>query len=41
MEIETIKKSKTETTLKIENLEKRSGIIDANMTRRIQEIENL
>jgi hypothetical protein len=28
MEIETIKKSRSETTLEIENLEKRSGAID-------------
>ena len=34
LEIETIKKSKGETTLELENLEKRSGAIN-----RIQEIE--
>jgi hypothetical protein len=39
MEIETIKKSQRETTLKIENLGKRSGVIDASTTNRIQEIE--
>jgi uncharacterized coiled-coil protein SlyX len=39
MEIETIKKSQRETTLEIENLGKRSGIIDASITNRIQEIE--
>jgi cell fate (sporulation/competence/biofilm development) regulator YmcA (YheA/YmcA/DUF963 family) len=39
MEIETIKKSQRETTLEIENLEKRSGVIDASTTNRIQEIE--
>jgi chromosome segregation ATPase len=39
MEIETIKKSQRETTLKLENLGKRSGVIDASITNRIQEIE--
>jgi predicted nucleic acid-binding Zn-ribbon protein len=39
MEIETIKKSQRETTLKIENLEKKSGAIDASITNRIREIE--
>jgi hypothetical protein len=39
MEIETIKKSQRETTLDIENLGKRSGVIDASITNRIQEIE--
>ena len=39
MEVETIKKSQRETTLEIENLEKRSGIIDASITKTIQEIE--
>jgi predicted nucleic acid-binding Zn-ribbon protein len=39
MEIETIKKSQTETTLKVENLRKKSGAIDASITNRIQEIE--
>jgi hypothetical protein len=39
MEIETIKKSQGETTLEIENLGKRSGIIEAIITNRIQEIE--
>ena len=38
MEVEIIKKSQRETTLKIENLGKRSSIIDANITNRIQEI---
>jgi uncharacterized protein YlxW (UPF0749 family) len=37
MEIETIKKSQKETTLEIENLGKRSGVIDASITNRIQE----
>jgi DNA-binding transcriptional MocR family regulator len=39
MEIETIKKSQKESTLKIENLRKRPGVIDASITNRIQEIE--
>ena len=39
MEVETIKRSQRETTLEIENLGKRSGIIDASITKRIQEIE--
>jgi cell division protein FtsL len=39
MEIETIKKSQRETDLEIENLGKRSGVIDASITNRIQEIE--
>ena len=39
MEIETIKKSQRETTLEIENLGKRSGVIDTSITNRIQEIE--
>jgi hypothetical protein len=39
MEIETIKKSKRETTLEIENLGKRSGVIDVSITNGIQEIE--
>jgi prefoldin subunit 5 len=39
MEIETIKKSQRETTLEIENLGERSGVIDASITNRIQEIE--
>ena len=39
MEVETIKKSQRETTLKIENLEKKSGAIDASITNRIREIE--
>jgi hypothetical protein len=39
MEIETIKKSQRETTLEIEILGKRSGVIDASITNRIQEIE--
>ena len=39
MKIETIEKSQRETTLKIENLGKRTGVIDASITNRIQEIE--
>ena len=39
MELETIKKSQRETILEIENLGKRSGVIDASITNRIQEIE--
>jgi hypothetical protein len=38
MEIETIKKSQRETTLEIEILGKRSGVIDLNISNRIQEI---
>jgi predicted nucleic acid-binding Zn-ribbon protein len=39
METETIKESQRETSMEIENLGKRSGIIDASITNRIQEIE--
>ena len=39
MEVETIKKSQRETTLEIENLGKKSGVIDASITNRIQKIE--
>ena len=39
MEIETIKNSQRKTTLELENLGKRSGVIDASITNRIQEIE--
>jgi predicted nucleic acid-binding Zn-ribbon protein len=39
MEVETIKKSQRETTLEIENLGKKSGVIDAIITNRMQEIE--
>ena len=39
IEVETIKKSHRETTLEIENLGKRSGVIDASNTNRIQQIE--
>jgi prefoldin subunit 5 len=40
MELETIKKSQRETTLELENLGKRSGVIDASITNRIQEMES-
>jgi hypothetical protein len=39
MRIETIKKSQRETALEIENLGRRSGVIEENITNRIQEIE--
>ena len=39
MEIESIKKSQKETTLELENLGKRSGVIDVSITNRMQEIE--
>jgi hypothetical protein len=39
MKLETIKKSQRETMLELENLGKRSGVIDASITNRIQEIE--
>jgi hypothetical protein len=39
MEIETIKKSQREMILEKENLGKKSRVIDANITNRIQEIE--
>jgi predicted nucleic acid-binding Zn-ribbon protein len=39
MEVETIKKSQRDTTLKIENLGKKLGDIDAIIINRIQEIE--
>jgi len=39
MEIETIKKAQRETTLEIENLGKKSGVIDTSITNRVQEIE--
>jgi hypothetical protein len=37
LEIEIIKKSQMETTLEIENLGTRSGVIDTSITNRIQE----
>ena len=39
MEVETKKKSQRETNLEIENLGKKSGVIDVSITNRIQEIE--
>ena len=39
MKVETIKKSQRETTLKIEDLEKKAGAKDARITIRIQKIE--
>jgi uncharacterized coiled-coil protein SlyX len=39
MEIKSIKTSQRETTLEIENLGKKSGVIDTSITNRIQEIE--
>jgi hypothetical protein len=39
MEIETVKKSQRETTLEIENLGKRPGVMGASITISIQEIE--
>ena len=42
MEIESIQKSQRETTLELENIGKRSGVIDESITNRIQKIkENL
>ena len=39
MKVETIKKSQRETTLEIENLEKRSEAVDASINNRTQEKE--
>ena len=39
MKIETIKKSKSKTMLEIENLGKKSGVIESSITNKIQEIE--
>ena len=39
MEIETIKRSQRETNLDLENIGKRSGVIDSSITNRIQEVE--
>jgi chromosome segregation ATPase len=39
MEVETIKKSQRETTLEIESLGKKSGVIDVSITNRTQKIE--
>ena len=38
-ELETIKNLQRETNLELENLGKRSGVIDASITNRIQVIE--
>jgi hypothetical protein len=38
MEIEKIRKSQRETTLEIENIGKRSGVLDGIITNRIQRI---
>jgi hypothetical protein len=39
MELKTVKISQRDTTLEIENLRKRSGVIDGSIANRIQEIE--
>ena len=39
MKVETIKKLQSNTALEMENLGKNSGVIDASMNNRIQEIE--
>ena len=39
IEVETIRKSQRETTLDIENLGKKSGVIDGSINQRIQELE--
>ena len=39
MEVETARKSQSEISLEIEKLEKNSGVIDACIHNRIQEIE--
>ena len=39
MEVETIKKSQRETTLEIEILGKKSGMIDGRISKRIKEME--
>jgi hypothetical protein len=41
MEIETIKRSQRETNLDLENIGKRSGVIHASITNKIQEIEEI
>ena len=41
MEVETIRKTQMEATLEMENLGKRSGVTDANINNRIQEIEEI
>jgi chromosome segregation ATPase len=39
MEVETIKKTESETTLEMATLEKKSGTIDVSISNRIQEME--
>jgi methyl-accepting chemotaxis protein len=39
LEVETIKKTQRETTLELENLGKKSGIIDSSISNKIQEME--
>jgi cell division protein FtsB len=39
IELETMKKPQCETILEIENLEKRSGVIEVSITNKIQEIK--
>jgi hypothetical protein len=39
MEIETLKKKQRERTLEMESLQMRSGVTDASITNRIQELE--
>ena len=39
MEVETIKKTQRETTLEIEIIGKKSGVIDVSINNRIQEME--
>jgi hypothetical protein len=39
MEVETIRETQRETTLDIETLRKKSGIIDVSISNRIKEIE--
>ena len=40
IEIETIKKLQKETTLEIENSRKKSGVIDASITNKLQKMED-
>ena len=39
MKIDSLKKTQRETALEMENLGKRTGVTDASITNRIQEIE--
>jgi hypothetical protein len=41
MEVESLKKTKRETALEMENLGKRTGVIDISNTKRIQEKEEI